>query len=139
MGSTTAIWFGIRIAAKFSGVGLVPTAVLSSPHFLSAMVLGAAGMVFLAARLGLPISTTHSLIGALVGAGVMAAGYTHLHFSVLGKGIIAPLIFSPVLALLLTLGVRWAHVRFRTESARSLVYALSSVKLQFYSYKKPLS
>jgi inorganic phosphate transporter, PiT family len=52
--------------------------------------------------LGFPISTTHGLTGALVGAGLVAAG-SQLNISVLGSTFVLPLLVSPVLAVLLTM------------------------------------
>ena len=74
LGSLTAIWLGSALAAKFSGAQLVDSAVVSHLPFLTAVALGAGATVLLAARLGLPISTTHSIAGALVGAGVLLLG-----------------------------------------------------------------
>ncbi len=50
---------------NFSGKGLVSDIVASSPEFLTAVGIGADLTVFLAALTGFPISTTHSLTGAL--------------------------------------------------------------------------
>src|SRR6516162_1651304 len=92
LGSLTAIWLGSTLAAKFSGAKLVDAGVVSQLQFLTAIVLGAGATVLLASRLGLPISTTHSITGALVGAGVTAAGFYHVRFAALGGGFILPLL-----------------------------------------------
>jgi phosphate/sulfate permease len=54
--------------------------------------------VILATFLGFPISTTHGLMGALVGAGLVAAG-SGLNFAVLGTAFVMPLLLSPLLAV----------------------------------------
>jgi len=111
LGSLTAIWFGSAVAAKFSGAQLVDTAIVGHFPFLASVALGAGATVLLAARLGLPISTTHSILGALVGAGVTAVGFSHVRLAPLGKSVILPLVFSPIVALVMTvsvqLGVTW--------------------------------
>ena len=103
LGSLGALVISNGLAAKFSGSNLVAREVYTQLPFLGAVILGAAGTVLLASRLGLPISTTHALIGALVGAGITAAGWSHVRFGALGHQVVLPLLFSPVVSLLLTL------------------------------------
>jgi PiT family inorganic phosphate transporter len=112
LGSLAAIWLGSALAAKFSGAKFVDASVAAQLPFLIAVALGAGCTVLLAARLGLPISTTHSITGALVGAGVAAAGLSHVKFAALGKGVVLPLLFSPVVALVLTVCVQLLLNRF---------------------------
>lgn len=104
-GSLAAVWVATDLAAKFNGSNLIATEVFTHTPFLFAVALAAAGTVLLASWLGLPISTTHALTGALVGAGVTAAGVANVNFAALTKGVVAPLLFSPVAAFLLTLAV----------------------------------
>src|SRR5206468_4088919 len=69
-----------------------------------AVGLGAALTVLLATRFGLPVSTTHALTGGLVGAGLMASA-KDVQLAALGRSFVLPLLFRPVVALLLTLVV----------------------------------
>jgi PiT family inorganic phosphate transporter len=69
--------------------------------FLLAVSLGAALTVLLATVTGMPISTTHALTGALVGAGLLAAA-GEVHFARLGTAFLLPLLFGPLVALTLT-------------------------------------
>jgi PiT family inorganic phosphate transporter len=80
----------------------VPDAVAASPTFLISVAAGAGGTVILATLLGFPISTTHGLTGALVGAGLIAAG-AELDLSMLGSSFVLPLLLSPLIAVLLTM------------------------------------
>lgn len=102
LGSIAALFVAANLVTVFSGKGLVPDAVVSDPHFLIAAGLGAASTVFIASRIGVPISTTHSLTGALVGAGIVAVG-ANINLHTLGGKFFAPLLFSPLMAALLTL------------------------------------
>jgi len=112
LGSLAAIGLGSALAAKFSGAKFVDAGIAAQLPFLIAVALGGGCTVLLAATLGLPISTTHSITGALVGAGVAAAGFSHVKFAALGKGVVLPLLFSPLVALVLTVCVQLLMNRF---------------------------
>ena len=97
-GSLAALLLAGELAGKFGGRGLVPDEMTRSMPFLLAVALGAALTVMLATRLGFPISTTHALTGALVGAG-LAGGNHAVNFSVLGGNFLRPLLLSPLIAV----------------------------------------
>ena len=99
-GSVFSIFLAASLVHRFSGRGLVPDSVAASPIFLLAVALGAGITVFLATTTGFPISTTHSLIGALVGSGFVAIG-RDVNFIHLGKTFFLPLLLSPLIALAL--------------------------------------
>ncbi|MBI3331266.1 MAG: inorganic phosphate transporter [Candidatus Omnitrophica bacterium] len=100
-GSLAAVWLSARLAAAFSGQGLVPDALTQEPSFRLAVGLGAALTVLLATASGLPISTTHALTGALIGAGVTATGSVDL--GRLGQAFLLPLALSPFLSWAITM------------------------------------
>lgn len=83
----------------FSGKGLVPDDMTQSLQFIIAVSGGAMITVAIATRVGLPISTTHALVGGLVGSG-LAHSPEALHLGVLGKTFFLPLLISPVIALI---------------------------------------
>ena len=99
-GSLLALILAAGLVKTFSAKGLVPDAVASSPTFLAAAALGAASTVLLATRLGFPVSTTHALTGALVGAGFVCAG-SAVNLGVLGKTFFLPLLLGPVIAVVI--------------------------------------
>lgn len=99
-GSLAAIFLAEGMLKKFSGRGIVPDTLVQSPEFLTAVAIGAALTSFLATRLGFPVSTTHALVGALLGAGLAGSG-TEVHFTALGKSFLYPLFFSPIVAAIL--------------------------------------
>ncbi len=99
-GAIVAFYLGGLLIKAFSGKGLVGAEVLADPSFLFTVALAAAITVFLATRLGFPISTTHAIIGGLVGAGITAPG--GVAFLLLGKKFLLPLILAPVLGVIIT-------------------------------------
>ena len=105
LGSLAAAWAASGLAAKFNGSNLVGKEIFTQIPFLAAVALAAAATVLLASRLGLPVSTTHALAGALAGSGVAAAGFAQVKFAALASGVVLPLLFSPVVALAMTLAV----------------------------------
>ncbi|MBI2944896.1 MAG: inorganic phosphate transporter [Candidatus Wallbacteria bacterium] len=100
-GSLCAVALSAELARSFSGAGLVPDGLVGQQAFVAAVALGAAGTVILATCLAMPISTTHALTGALVGAGLALGG--ELRLSTLGAKFVAPLLLSPAVALVLTM------------------------------------
>lgn len=114
-GALTAIFLGPGLLAKFSGKGLVPDALVATPSFVLSVGIAAAGTVILATRFGLPVSTTHALMGALLGAG-LASAPSDVAFAALGKSFVLPLLLSPVLAFVLTSGLYFVAARARARS-----------------------
>ncbi len=96
-GSVGSIFFAHALVKTFSGKGLVPQVISASPEFLTAVAIGSAITVIVATVTGFPISTTHSLTGALVGAGFIAIG-SQINLAVLGNSFFLPLLLSPFIA-----------------------------------------
>jgi len=97
-GSITSLFLAETLLQNFSGRGLVPNELAGSPQFVLAVGLGAGLTVMLATLSGFPVSTTHGLVGALVGAGLMAVGAS-VNFAMLGTLFLLPLLASPLLAV----------------------------------------
>jgi len=97
-GSVAAFFLAGRLVSVFQGTGLVPPELSESAPFVAAVVLGAALTVMLATRIGMPISTTHSLTGALFGGAWLAVGFD-LGFDALAVNFFMPLLISPLCAV----------------------------------------
>ncbi len=119
-GALTAAFFATELAKVFSGKGLVPDALITSPEFMLSVMMGAALTVFVAAKAGIPISTTHSLIGGLVGAGLVAAG-SDMNLDALGSTYLIPLAISPLIAVVV---------------AGFLYYILTTIRKRFRIHKQ---
>ncbi len=130
-GSVTAIFLASELVKNFSGKGLVPDALIGAPIFAISIAFGAALTVFMATKIGMPISTTHSLVGALFGAGVMAVG-SQFNFEKLGNTFLMPLIVSPLMAALLSFMI---YLLFR--SARKKLGVTKKTSLNIYEKQIP--
>ena len=92
--------------AKMIGGGLVDSEQVTQSVVLASMLASAAwvgGMTYI----GMPISGSHSLIGALIGSAAMAKGWGVVHASGVTKVLIA-LLVSPLLGLGLGFLLMWA-------------------------------
>jgi inorganic phosphate transporter, PiT family len=123
-GGIVSIILADGLIKQFSGRGLVEDAVAASGPFALAVAGGAGVTVALATRLGFPISTTHAIMGGLIGSALSsgeAIAYGHL-----GKQFILPLLSSPVISALLGF-VAFSLVR-RFRSAPKMVAGLSAAQ-----------
>jgi PiT family inorganic phosphate transporter len=113
-GSVASIYMADALVKQFSGRGIVSSDVVSTPVFAMAVAAAAAATVLLATWRGLPISTTHALIGGIIGAGAAAIG-PNLNLSVLGAQFVAPLLVGPLVAIGLTATLYWFMHRAATR------------------------
>ncbi|MGD8492661.1 MAG: inorganic phosphate transporter [Desulfobacterales bacterium] len=84
--------------------GIVSTDILTDPHLaligaLSAL-LAAALWVSFATWKSLPVSTTHSIVGAMIGFGIMAGGFSVINWGKLGA-VVLSWVISPVFAMVI--------------------------------------
>lgn len=98
LGSLCAVFLAYELVERFNGKGLVPSELSADPNFVAAVAMAAATTVLLATRLGMPISTTHALVGALAGTAVASA--STIQWTGLATIFFAPLILSPLVALI---------------------------------------
>jgi PiT family inorganic phosphate transporter len=64
-------------------------------HGMVCAMLAAAVWLNLASYFGMPVSTTHSIVGAIIGFGILEAGLGHIHWGKLGQ-IVASWFISPL-------------------------------------------
>lgn len=115
-GALAAAWWSGTLLRAFSGQGLVSVQVMAHPAFLPSVGLAALGTVALATRLELPVSTTHALVGGLVGAGLVL-GHGTVMWRALFIKMAGPMLLSPVVAM----GAAWllAYLSRAMSSART--------------------
>jgi PiT family inorganic phosphate transporter len=106
------LFFGLHVAQTI-GTGIIDVSIVT-PRVVFAALTGAIVWNVVTWLAGIPSSSSHALIGGLVGAGVAKAGFSAVVWSGLGTTS-AAIVLSPLvgfgLALLLTLIVSWLFVR----------------------------
>jgi PiT family inorganic phosphate transporter len=87
--------------AKTIGSGIVGTTV---PQVVVAAALaGAIVWNLITWYFGIPSSSSHALIGGLVGGGIAAAGVNQVHWDVLLQKVVVPLVASPLIGFVIAL------------------------------------
>jgi PiT family inorganic phosphate transporter len=111
--------FGLNVAATI-GSGIIDPAIIND-RVIFAALMGAIVWNIVTWLYGIPSSSSHALIGGLVGAGIAASGFHAVQWAGLDKTV-AAIVVSPatgfVLALVLVLLVSWAFVKstpFKTD------------------------
>ena len=105
--------FGLHVAETV-GRGIVHADIINERVIFGALA-GAITWQIITNRLGIPSSSSHALIGGLIGAGAAKAGVSAVVWAGVFKTV-AGIFLAPglgcVIALLLMLAVSWAFVRF---------------------------
>jgi PiT family inorganic phosphate transporter len=113
-GGMAAIAWGSALGTLFGGGFLKGASQLPIGAALSALA-GAAGFVLLATWRRWPVSTTHALIGGILGAAIVQFGIREVAYQAVAVKFLFPLLLSPVLAIglcaLLLLANRWLEAR----------------------------
>ncbi|WHO75574.1 inorganic phosphate transporter [Rhizobium sp. BT03] len=106
------LFFGLHVAETL-GTGIIDPAIVT-PQVIFAALVGAIVWNIITWVFGIPSSSSHALVGGLVGAGLMKTGFSSIVWSGLLKTAGA-IVMSPaigfLLALLLILIVSWIFVR----------------------------
>jgi PiT family inorganic phosphate transporter len=126
--------FGSHVAQTI-GTGIV-SADIVDPHVVFGALMGAIAWNLITWYYGIPSSSSHALIGGLVGAGTAKAGIKIIVWNGLAKTT-AAIVLSPlsglVLAMLLFLLVSWLFVRYTPYAVDRLFRRLQYVSASLYS------
>ena len=126
--------FGLNVASTV-GKGIISPDAITDQVIFGALV-GAISWQTVTGYFGVPSSSSHALIGGLVGAGVAQAGLDAIVWQGLGKTA-AAIVLSPmgglILALLLVLMVSWAFVRVLPTKADAIFRRVQFVSASLYA------
>lgn len=128
------LFFGLHVAQTL-GTGIVDASIVDARVIFAALI-GAIAWNIATWVLGIPSSSSHALVGGLVGAGTAKAGLAVVVWGGLAKTI-AAIVLSPLigflLALLLVLAVSWAFVRATPFAVDRTFRVLQFVSASLYS------
>ena len=128
------LFFGLHVA-KTVGTGIVLPALVDDGLIFGAL-MGAITWNVITWVAGIPSSSSHALIGGIVGAGIAKAGLDAIAWSGLTKTVSA-IFLSPTigffLALLLVLIVAWSFVRSTPAAVDGIFRKLQFVSASLYS------
>jgi inorganic phosphate transporter, PiT family len=128
------LFFGLHVAQTV-GTGIVAADIVDARVIFGALS-GAIAWNLFTWGLGIPSSSSHALIGGLVGAGITKAGGVAVVWTGLLKTS-AAIVLSPLsgffLALMLVLTVSWLFVRVSPRSVDSTFRSLQFVSASLYS------
>ena len=126
--------FGLHVAQTI-GTGIVDAAVID-PAVIFGALTGAIAWNLITWGLGIPSSSSHALVGGILGAGTAKAGFGAIVWSGLGKTL-AAIVLSPTVGLLLALVlvaiVSWVFVRTTPFLVDSTFRWLQFVSASLYS------
>ncbi len=96
--------FAGTAVAKTIGAGLVDEAT-TTQVVVAAALIGAITWNLITWRLGIPSSSSHALIGGLIGATIVAAGVGALDLEGIVNKVLVPLVSSPIIGFVLALAL----------------------------------
>src|SRR5947209_7249947 len=91
----------LKVAATIASGVIDPSKYTITLMMIASALLGAIAWNLLTWRAGLPSSSSHALIGGLVGAGIAALGVSAISWNVVVDKMLIPLIFSPIAGFIL--------------------------------------
>src|SRR2546421_2951157 len=128
------LFFGLHVAQTV-GVGIVAAEIVDGRVIFGAL-MGAIVWNLITWWAGIPSSSSHALIGGLVGAGMAKAGSGAVVWAGFAKTAVA-IVLSPLtgffLALMLVLSVSWLFVRAMPSSVDGIFRHLQFVSASLYS------
>jgi PiT family inorganic phosphate transporter len=117
IGAAISFWFSGGLLKSFSS-GLFAKGTALDSAFFVCVLIGAFGWVVIATFTGMPVSTTHAITGALLGAGLVAISRDKIQWSVLNSGFVRPLLLGPIISLVVVYILAWPIVFLVRQFAR---------------------
>lgn len=124
LGAVLASAWAVKMTLLFTK-GMLDPRIQINQMFALSILAGAIGWVLFSTRFGLPVSTTHAIVGSVVLTALYAFGFNSVLWASVTKKVVLPLLLSPIVAFGLSfvlfrflfwlcrqkycLNCRWAH------------------------------
>lgn len=106
-GAVLASAWAVKMTLLFTK-GMLSPQVQINQLFALSVLAGSIGWVLLSTRIGMPVSTTHAIVGSVVLTGLYTFGFDKILWFSLTHKVVIPLLLSPVVAF----GLSWLVFRF---------------------------
>jgi PiT family inorganic phosphate transporter len=119
VGALAGAVFAKAMVSTF-GSGMLAPHVHPTLTASACVLVGAMGWVMVATLTGLPVSTTHAIVGSVSGVGLVAYGTHGVRWAAVAQKIAAPLLVTPFVSLLIVwaLLARFGPALARADAAR---------------------
>ena len=129
-----AFVFGVAVATTI-GKGVIDSKIVNIYVILAALI-GAIAWNIITWFYGIPSSSSHALIGGLIGAGIVAGGFNIVQAAGLGK-ILAFIFLAPLIgfigAIIFSIIMLWSFKKFTPIGVNKYFKKLQLVSSSFYS------
>ena len=126
----------LKVAATIGSGVAPPTSV--GLYMIVAALIGAIAWNLITWRLGIPSSSSHAIIGGLIGAVIVGLGFSQVQWSMVVHNMLIPLVLSPIIGFLgayvLMLVIGWSFQRFRVKSVNRGFRLLQILSAAFVSF-----
>lgn len=115
--------------AETIGKGIIrPELISGCQSLILAALMGAISWNVITLIIGLPSSSSHALIGGLMGAGIVNSGWNSLEYHSIFTRVVIPIFLAPIVGFvagyLIMLGLAWLTFRIRYKTANKVFQKL---------------
>ena len=141
-GAVTSVFWASTLVQEFTGQKIFDNDIANVPEIHLAVAITTGLTVLVAALTGFPLSTTHSITGALLGAGLVAIGFK-VNFAALEDLFILPLFFSPIIAICLAAGthslLHYINSKFNLQPDQRIIDTCHFISAGIISFSRGLN
>lgn len=122
--------------AETIGKGIINSdMIIGNQSMILAALAGAIGWNILTWMIGLPSSSSHALIGGLIGAAIASSGWSSVNYEVVYSKVVLPIVFSPVSGFIvgyfLMIILSWITKNAKPKKANKVFQVLQVISSAF--------